>query len=113
MCRVNQEFDPDKYKCSGYSIGFDSRSEFSFKYKRVGKNVSIFGVDMCLPVHISNKNKDILIIGQGTAQELGNTTLTAETKYFISFIQSGKRFLLSLHDNESNSFLFVNATQIY
>ena len=68
---------------------------------------------MCLPVHISNKNKDILIIGQGTAQELGNTTLTAETKYFISFIQSGKRFLLSLHDNESNSFLFVNPTQIY
>ena len=27
----------DKYKYSGYSIGFDSRSKFSFKYINLGK----------------------------------------------------------------------------
>ena len=38
-----------------------------------------------------------------------DTTLTVEAKYPISFTQSGKRFVLSLHYNRSNSFLFVNA----
>ena len=44
---------------------------------------------------------------------LDDTTLTAETKYPINFTQSGKRFVLSLHCNGSNSFLFVNATKVY
>ena len=39
--------------------------------------------------------------------------LTAEAKYPINFTQSGKRFVLSLHYNGSNSFLFVNATKVY
>ena len=38
-------------------------------------------------------------------------TLTAEGKYLIKFTQSGKRFVLSLHCNGSNSFVFVNATK--
>ena len=42
-----------------------------------------------------------------------DTTLTVEAKYPISFTQSGKRFVLSLHYNRSNSFLFVNATKVY
>ena len=37
----------------------------------------------------------------------------AEVKYFINFTQSGKRFVLSLHYNRSNSFLFVNAKKVY
>ena len=43
---------------------------------------------------------------------LDDTTLTAEAKYPISFTQSRKRFVLSLHYNGSNSFLFVNATTV-
>ena len=64
-------------------------------------------------VHIDNKNKDMLILGEGTLQELDDTTSTAETKYPITFTESGKRIALSLHYNESHSFLFVNATKIY
>ena len=41
------------------------------------------------------------------------TVLTAEAKYPINFTQSGKRFVLSLHCNGRNSFLFVNATKLY
>ena len=41
------------------------------------------------------------------------TVLTAEAKYPINFTQSGKRFILSLNYNGSNSFLFVNATKRY
>ena len=54
--------DPDKYKYSSYGIRFDSRSEFSFTDGSMGKN---FGADMNSSVHIDNKNKDILILGEG------------------------------------------------
>ena len=46
-------------------------------------------------------------------QGLDDTTLTTEAKYPINFAQARKRFVLSLHYNGSNSFLFVNATKLY
>ena len=79
----------------------------------MGKHVIIFGSDMSSSVHIDNKNKDILILGEGPTQRLDDATLTAESKYPINFTKPNKRFSLSLHYNLSNSFLFVNATKIY
>ena len=79
----------------------------------MGKNVIIFGADMNSSVHIDNKNKAILILDIGPTQGLDDTTLTTEAKYPINFTQPRKRFVLSLHYNGSNSFLFVNATEIY
>ena len=78
----------------------------------MGKNVIIFGADMSSSVHIDNK-KNILILGEGPAQGLDDTTLITEAKYPINFTQSGKRFVLNLHYNGSNSFLFANATKIH
>ena len=52
-----------------------------------------------------------LILGEGPTQGLDDTTLTAEAKYPINFTQSGKRFVVSLHYNVSNSFLFISATK--
>ena len=54
----------------------------------MGRNVIIFGADMSSSVHVDNKNKDILIIGEGPTQELDDTTLTAEAKYPINFCTS-------------------------
>ena len=79
----------------------------------MGKSVIIFGADKSSSVHIDNKNKDILILGEGLRQGLDDTTLAAEAKYPINFTQSGKRFVLSLHYNGNNSFLIVNAKKIY
>ena len=79
----------------------------------MGKNVIIFGADMSSSLHLDKKGKDILILGEGPTQGLDDITLTAEAKYPINFIQSRKRFVLSLHCNGSNSFLFVNATRVY
>ena len=79
----------------------------------MGKNVIIVGADMSSFVHIDNKNKDILILGEGLTQGLDESTLIAKAIYPINFTQSRKRFVLSLHYNGSNSFLFVNATRIY
>ena len=39
--------------------------------------------------------------------------MKAEAKYPIDFTQPNKRFVLSLHHNASNSFVFVNATKLY
>ena len=64
-------------------------------------------------MHVDNKNKDILILGEEPTRQLDDMTLTAEAKYYINFTQLNKRFVLSLHHNGNNSFLFVNATKIY
>ena len=68
---------------------------------------------MSSSVHLDDKRKDILILGEAPAQGLDNTTFSAEAKYHISFTESGKRFVLSLHYNGSNGFLFVNAAKVY
>ena len=81
--------------------------------RKLRKNAIIFGADMSSSVHVDNKGKDILILGEGLTQGLDDTTLTAEAKYPINFTQSGKRFVLSLHYNGSNSSLFVNAAKVY
>ena len=78
-----------------------------------GKNVIISGADMSSSVHVDNKARDILVLGEVPTQGLDDMTLTAEAKYPINFKQSGKIFVLSLHCNGSNSFLFVNATKVY
>ena len=86
---------------------------FSFTDGSYGKNVDIFGADMSSSVHVDKKGKNMLILGEGSTQRLDDAKLTAEAKYPISFLQSGKRFVLNLHYNGSNSFLFVNATKVY
>ena len=59
------------------AIGFDSSSEFLFTDGSFGKNI-IFKADMSSPVHIDNKTKDILNIGEGLTQGFDDTTLTAK-----------------------------------
>ena len=87
--------------------------KFLFTDGSYGKNVIIFGADMSSSVHVDNKGKDILILGEGPTHGLYDITVTAEAIYAINFTQLNKRFVLSLHYNGSNSFLFVNATKIY
>ena len=55
--------DIDKYKYSGYGIGFDRHGSFSFPGTWLGKNLIIFGVDMSSSTKIDNRKKDILILG--------------------------------------------------
>ena len=110
--KLTKNADPDKYSCSGFGIGFDTRGKYSLPDGSIGKYVYIFGVDMSSSVHIDNKGKDILILGKGPTQGL-NQKLAAETTYSISFTRPGIKFCLSQHYNGSNIFLFDNATRIY
>ena len=108
--RKNADFE--KYKYSGYGIGCDRRSSFSFPGGGFVQNVLIFGADMSCSIHIDNKKNDILVLGREPTQGL-ESTLTAEKMYSINFTVTKKRFCLSLHYNRANSYFFVNGTEIY
>ena len=56
---LTKNADIDKYGYSGYGIGFDRRSSFTFPGGGFGQNVLIFGPDMSSSAHIDNKKKDI------------------------------------------------------
>ena len=108
---LTKNADIEKYKYSGYGIGFDRRSSFSSPSGGFGQNVLIFGADMSSSIHINNKKKDILVLGRGPMQGL-ESTLTAEKIYSINFTVTKKKLCLSLHYNGANSYLFVNGTEI-
>ena len=108
---LTKNADINKYGYSGYGIGFDRRSRFSFPGCGFGQNVLIFGADMSSSGHINNKKKDVLVLGKGSTQGLGHT-LTAEKTYWINFTGAQNKFCLSLHYNGENSYLFVNGTKI-
>ena len=89
----NTDIDKDKY--SGYGIGFDGRSSFSFTSGGFGQNVIMFGVDMSSSAHIDNKKKDMLVLGKGPRQGLKHN-LTAEKMYSINFTVTRKKNLFEL-----------------
>ena len=63
----------------------DSRSLFSFSNCDCGKNLVIFGIDNSSWVHIDNKKKFKLVLGEGPTHSLGDATITTEAKYSINF----------------------------
>ena len=80
--------DIDAYKYSG----FDRKGEFSFG-NGFGRNAIIFTVDMSSSVHIDNKNKDILILGESPAQVLDGTTLTTEKNIQLILLKTIRSFV--------------------
>ena len=110
--KLTKNADIDKYGYSGYGIGFDRRSSFSFPGGGFGQNVLIFGADMSSSAHIDNKKKDILVLGREPTQGLEHT-LTAEKMYSVNIPVTKKKVCLSLHYNAANSYLFVNGAETY
>ena len=57
--KLTKDADVDKYKYSGYSIGFDSRGSFTHPSGGYGKNNIIFGADLRSSTHANNITRDI------------------------------------------------------
>ena len=83
--KLTTNADLDKYGCSAYDIGFDARSQLLFPDGSWAENVIIFGVENSSSVHVDNKKKDIVDLGEGPIQGLGDATGTTEVKYPIDF----------------------------
>ena len=47
-------------------------------------------------------------MGTGLTQGINDTTIYAEKNFYRNFTDFGKKFVLSLHYNGDNSYLFVN-----
>ena len=79
---MTKNADIDKYGYSGYGIGFDRKSSFTFPGGGMGKNVLIFGADMSSSAHIHNKKKDILVLGKGPTQGPSQLILLLQKRKF-------------------------------
>ena len=59
------------------------------------------------------KKNNILVLGKDFVQGINRTTIYAQKNYSINFIECNKKFVLSLHYNRDNSYLFVNDTEVH
>ena len=110
--------DNSKNNYKGYGICFDERSQFGhtiteggFAHTTNGRNVLIFGADMSFSVHATNRAHHIYLMGDGLTQGINDTTIYVENNYYRNFTDPGEKFVLSLHYNGDNSYLFVNGRQ--
>ena len=110
--------DNSKNNYKGYGICFDEKSQFSHtitedgrSHITNGRNVLIFGADMSFRIHKTNRANHIYLMGDGLTQGINDTTIYLEKKYFRNFTEPDVKFVLSLHYNDDDSYLFVNGRQ--
>ena len=109
--KITENTDSSKNKYEGYGICFDEGGSFISGNITNGKNVLIFGAGMSFSSHSTKKNNNIYVLGKDFVQGINGTLLYAEKNYKTNFTEPNKNFVLSLHYNFSNSYLFVNGTQ--
>ena len=103
--------DTSKHKYEGYGICFDEGGTFSKGGINKGRNVLIFGAHENSLVHANNKANNIYIMGDLFVQGINDTMLYAEKICSQNFTAVNKKFVLSLHYNGDDSYLFVNGNQ--
>ena len=110
--------DNSKNNYKGYGICFDEGSQFGHTMSEHGRthitngrNVLILEADMSFSIHATNRANHIYVMGDGLTQGIHDTTLYVEKKYFRNFTEPNVKFVLSLHYNGDDSYLFANGRQ--
>ena len=104
--------DSSKNKYEGHGLCFDGGGTFSFGNRIDATNAIIFGADMSgSTVHPNNKTNNIYILEEGIVQGINITSIHTEKLHKINFNEQEKRFVLSIHYNGDDSYLFLNSTQ--
>ena len=107
------DYDKNNYK--GYGICFDefghTITEGGHAHTTDARNVLFFGADMSFSVYATNRANHIYLMGTGLTQGINDTTIFAEKNFYRNFTDFGKKFVLSLHYNGDNGYLFVNGRQ--
>ena len=116
--QITKNADANKYHYKGYGIFFDESEQFSHTITEGGRAhttlariVIIFGADMGFSKHANNKRNNIYVMGKDYVQRTNDTTIYAEKMYYRNFTYLGKKFMLRLHYNGDDSYLFVNGRQ--
>ena len=115
---ITKNTDTSKYNYKGYGICFDEGGTFSHRitegghtHTTLGRNVIIFGADMSFSAHATNRANNIYVMGDGLIQGINDTTIYVEKNYYRNFTDPGKKYIISLHYNGNDSYLFVNGRQ--
>ena len=115
---ITKNADTSKCNYKWYGICFDEGGKFghtiregNFDHTTNARNVLILGADMSFSVHATNRANNIYVMGEAFVQGVNDTTKYAEKKFYRNFTDAGKKFVLSLHYNGDNSYLFVNGRQ--
>ena len=109
--QVIKNADTSKHKYIGYRICFDEGGSFGKGNISNGKNVLIFGVDESSLVHKNNKDNNIYVMVDLFVQGNNDTILYVEKIYSQNFTQPNKKFVLILHYNNKDCYLFINGKQ--
>ena len=116
--KITKNTDSSKNNYAGYGLCFDEGGEFghivkqgNFNRTTNAKNVIIFGVDMRSSIHATNRANNIYVMGKDFIQGINDTTIYAEKLFHNNFTEFGVKFVLSLHYNGDNSYLFANGRQ--
>ena len=111
VMEITKNADTSKNKYKRYGICFDKGGSFSEGSINNGRNVLIFGVHESSLLHSNNKANNVYPMGKGPVQGIDDMTLYAEKVYSQNCTQPNKKFVLSLHYNDDNGYLFVNGKQ--
>ena len=116
--KITKNTNYSKNNYTGYSLCFDEGGEFGHTVKQGNfnrttnaRNVIIFGVDMSSSIHATNRANIIYVMGKVFIQGIYDTTIYAEKLFHNNFTVLGEKFVLSLHYNADNSYLFANGRQ--
>ena len=116
--KITKNTDSSKNNYTGYGLCFDEGGEFghtvsqgNFDRTTYAKNVIIFGVDMSSSIHATNRANNIYVMGKEFIQGINDTTIYVEKLFHNNFTEFGVKFVLSLHYNGDNSYLFANGRQ--
>ena len=116
--QTTKNVDTSKYHYKGYGICFDESEQFSHTITEGGRahttlagNLIVFEADMSFSKHANNKANNIYVMGKDYVQKINDTAIYAEKMYYRNFSFTGKKFMLSLHYNGDDSYLFVNGRQ--
>ena len=116
--KITKNADYSKNNYTGYGLCFDEGGEFGHTVKQGNfnrttnaRNVIIFGVDMSSSIYATNRANNIYVMGKEFIQGINDTTIYAEKLFHNSFTELGEKFVLSLHYNGDNSYLFANGRQ--
>ena len=115
--KITKNTDSSKNNYTGYGLYFDEGGEFGHTVRKGhfdcttnAKNVIIFGV-VLTSVHATNRANNIYVIGKSFIQGINDTTIYAEKLFHNNFTEFGVKFVLSLHYNGDNSYLFANGRE--
>ena len=116
--KITKNADSSKNNYTGYGLCFDEGDEFGHTVKQGNfnrttnaRNVIIFVVDTSSSIHATNRANNIYFMGKGLTQGINDTTIYAEKLFHNNFTELGEKFILSLHYNGDNSYLFANGRQ--